>query len=96
MIEMGPNLMNAIYAVCGTVFGIGCLILFWYLVKDREPINPLDKCLKNNEMWKYSYPSRGRGGIGVNSKPSTPRPHRPPTPFCEIPENMIKKQEKNK
>ena len=52
MIEMGPNLMNAIYAICGTVFGIGCLILFWYLVKDREPINPLDKCLKNNDMWK--------------------------------------------
>jgi len=52
MIEIGTNLMNAIYAVCGTVFGIGCLILFWYLVKGREPINPLDKCLKNNDMWK--------------------------------------------
>lgn len=52
MIEIGPNLMNAIYAICGTSFGLSCLILFWYLTKDREPINPLDKCLKNNEMWK--------------------------------------------
>lgn len=52
MIEIGPNLMNCIYAICGTVLGISCLIIFWYLAKDSEPINPLEKCLKNELLDK--------------------------------------------